>query len=118
MEAVEAKGYLVGLDGRHLPIRSSHAALNTLLQSSGALIMKQATILLYKYLEMRGWAFGREYALVGHIHDEVQLEVKEELAEAVGLTAVKAIQDAGRSFSFRCPLDGEYKVGDNWAETH
>lgn len=118
MEAVEAKGYLVGLDGRHLPIRSSHAALNTLLQSSGALIMKQAAILLHKYLEMRGWAFGREYALVGHIHDEMQLEVKEELAETVGQTAVKAIQDAGRCFGFRCPMDGEYKVGDNWAETH
>ncbi len=116
--AVESRGYLVGLDGRNLPIRSPHAALNTLLQSAGALIMKQATVLLDRYLALRNWSFGREYALVGHIHDEMQLEVDEGLADLVGQTAVKAIQDAGRSFNFRCRLDGEYKVGLNWAETH
>ena len=117
-QAVEARGYLVGLDGRQLPIRSPHAALNTLLQSAGALIMKQATVLLNRYLEVKGWSFARDYALVGHIHDEVQLEVDEDKADTVGQLAVKAIQDAGRSFNFRCRLDGEYKVGQNWAETH
>ncbi len=118
MEAVTSKEYLVGLDGRHLPIRSPHAALNTLLQSSGALIMKQATVLLEKHLHLKGWTFGKEYALVGHIHDEMQLEVREDLAETVGQLAVKAINEAGRSFNFRCSLDGEYKIGNNWAETH
>ena len=80
--------------------------------------MKQATVLLDRYLALRNWSFGREYALVGHIHDEMQLEVDEAQADLVGQTAVKAIQDAGRSFNFRCRLDGEYKVGLNWAETH
>jgi DNA polymerase I-like protein with 3'-5' exonuclease and polymerase domains len=117
-QAVDARGYLVGLDGRQLPIRSSHAALNTLLQSAGALIMKQATVLLNRYLEVKGWSFARDYALVGHIHDEMQLEVDKDKADTVGQLAVKAIQDAGRSFNFRCRLDGEYKVGQNWSETH
>jgi len=31
---------------------------------------------------------------------------------------VNAIRKAGDYFGFRCPLDGEYKVGNNWAETH
>ena len=80
--------------------------------------MKQATVLLNRYLEVKGWGFARDYALVGHIHDEMQLEVDEDKADTVGQLAVKAIQDAGRSFNFRCRLDGEYKVGQNWAETH
>jgi DNA polymerase I len=35
------KGHLPGLDGRRVWVRSEHAALNTLLQSAGAIIAKQ-----------------------------------------------------------------------------
>ena len=38
------KGKLRGLDGRPLPVRSPHMALNTLLQSAGAVVMKQALV--------------------------------------------------------------------------
>jgi hypothetical protein len=31
---------------------------------------------------------------------------------------VTAIQAAGRHFKLRIPLDGEFKVGNNWKETH
>ena len=30
----------------------------------------------------------------------------------------KAVKKAGESFELRCPLDAEYKIGNNWAETH
>ena len=66
------RGYLKGLDGRILPIRSAHAALNTLLQSAGALISKKATVLLYERLVSEGYVFGEDWALMAHIHDEVQ----------------------------------------------
>jgi len=26
--------------------------------------------------------------------------------------------EAGEHFDFRCPLDGEYDVGDSWKDTH
>ena len=32
--------------------------------------------------------------------------------------AVECIKDAGLKLNLRCPLDGEYKIGDTWAETH
>ena len=115
---VEKTGKLNGLDGRQLHIRSSHAALNTLLQSAGALAVKQATVFLYLDLTARGMVFGRDYALVAHIHDEMQLIVKEGLEDEVGKAAVAAIQRAGEHFGFRVTLDGEFKVGQNWAETH
>lgn len=112
------RGYLIGLDGRRLHIRSAHAALNTLLQSAGALIAKQATIIAYQDLSSRGYKFGRDYALVAHIHDEVQVDCREAIAEEVGEVLVKSMKLAGEHFKFRCPIDGEYKVGNNWKETH
>lgn len=39
------KGYIKGIDGRKLIVRSEHAALNTLLQSAGAIVMKKALII-------------------------------------------------------------------------
>lgn len=116
--AVRAKGHLVGLDGRKLPVRSQHAALNTLLQSAGALIMKMATLQFVVDIEKAGYKFGLDYALVAHIHDEMQIEANEDIAETVGKTCVEAIKTAGKTFEFRCPLDGTYRIGSNWAETH
>jgi len=112
------RGYLKGLDGRILPIRSPHAALNTLLQSAGALISKKATVLLYERLIQEGYLFGTDWALMAHVHDEVQIWARPEIAEYVGEVCVWAFEEAGRHFNFRCPITGEYKIGDNWYDTH
>jgi len=111
-------GHLIGLDGRKLYIRSEHAALNTLLQSAGGLVVKQATVLLYQDLCRAGYVFGEDYANVAHIHDEFQLITREDLADGIGRRAVAAIRAAGSHFKFSCPLDGEFKIGNNWADTH
>jgi DNA polymerase I-like protein with 3'-5' exonuclease and polymerase domains len=115
---VKTKGYLLGLDGRVLPIRSPHSALNVLLQSAGALLAKQATVFLYENLTIKGYKWGEDYAQVAHVHDEVQLIARKEIAEDVGREAVKSFQLAGEHFNFRCPITGEFKVGNNWADTH
>jgi len=31
---------------------------------------------------------------------------------------VESIKAAGVAFNMRCPLDGEYKIGMSWADTH
>lgn len=112
------RGYLIGLDGRKLHIRSDHAALNTLLQSAGALVMKKALVILDADLQAAGLVPGVHYEFLANVHDEWQIEVDEEKAEFVGKTAQAAIRKAGDHFGFRCPLDGEFKIGRNWAETH
>lgn len=116
--AVKKNGYLRGIDGRILKVRSEHSALNTLLQSAGAILVKQATVNLYKELTARGYEWGKDWAMVAHVHDEYQLHVRTELAEEVAKVAVWSFQQAGRDFDWRCPLDGEAKVGANWRETH
>lgn len=115
-QTVKVRGTLYGIDKRILPVRSQHSALNTLLQSAGALAVKKATCLLWDYLNEAG--LSRDVQQVAHIHDEFQLLVREGIEEQVGAIAVRSFQDAGKYFGFRCPLDGEYKVGRNWAETH
>ena len=108
------RGYLTGLDGRRLRVRSEHAALNTLLQAAGAIVMKQALVTLDDYA--RQWKL--DYKFIGNIHDEVQSEVAADQAEKYGWLAVECLKAAGVEFNLRCPLDGEYKVGTTWAETH
>lgn len=108
------KEWLPGLDGRRLIVRSQHAALNTLLQGAGAIVMKQALIILNRKL-INGKLDAR---FVANVHDEWQIETSQEHAEAVGHLAVQSIRQAGIRLNLRCPLDGEFKVGLNWASTH
>ena len=108
------KGSLPALDGRRLFVRSEHAALNTLLQGAGAIVMKKALVIFDKYIKLH----ELDAHFVANVHDEWQLEVKEEEAVLVGKLGVKAIVEAGKALRLNCPLDGEYKVGDNWKQTH
>ena len=114
VDGLAEKGHLPGLDGRRLFIRSAHAALNTLLQGAGAIVMKQSLVLLNKKLQQK----KVEAHFVANVHDEWQIEVRADQAELVGQLGVQAIQEAGEVLEMRCPLTGEYRVGNNWKETH
>lgn len=117
-ERAKTRGCLLGLDKRRLPVRSQHAALNTLLQSAGAVQMKKALCILDDSLQALGLIPGLNYEFVANVHDEWQIEVDHDKAELVASTAVQAIRDSGTFFGFRCPLDGAYEIGTTWAETH
>ena len=108
------RGYIKGIDGRKILIRHPHAALNTLLQGGGAIVMKQALVILNNELKLQ----THDVKIVANIHDEWQIEACETVADHVGRLAVDSIIKAGEHFNLRCPMDGEYKVGDNWSETH
>ncbi len=121
VQGAAKRGYLVGLDGRHLHVRSSHAALNTLLQSAGALICKKWLLLIEEHLQAAGLKHGwdGDYAFCAWVHDEVQIACKDQkTAQLVADIATKCVPLAGDFFDFRCPLAGEAKIGANWAETH
>lgn len=111
---IAEKGYLPSLDGRRLIVRSQHAALNTLLQGAGAVVMKKALVLLHSKLK----AGKIHSSFVANVHDEWQIETTKECAESVGRLGVQSIQEAGLALGLRCPLDGEFKIGANWAATH
>jgi DNA polymerase I-like protein with 3'-5' exonuclease and polymerase domains len=110
--AVDMKGHLTSIDGRILNIRSKHKALNSLLQSSASIVMKQALI---EFVQNHA---KHPYELHANIHDEVQFSCLEEHAKDLGRAFVTALGTAGKTLGIKCPLDGEFKIGNNWAETH
>ena len=109
-----AKGWVPGLDGRRIWVRSEHAALNSLLQGAGAIVMKKALCIFYDKIKANKWPVK----LVANVHDEFQFECPPSVAEEAGKAARMSIIEAGEYFKLRCPLDGEYKIGRNWKETH
>jgi DNA polymerase I-like protein with 3'-5' exonuclease and polymerase domains len=109
-----SKGYVPGLDGRKIWVRSEHAALNSLLQGAGAIVMKKALVILDEKFKKN----KIDAKFVVNAHDEFQIECSADIADTVGKAAVQSIKEAGLAYNLRCPLDGEYKVGKNWKETH
>lgn len=106
------KGSLPGIDGRRIRVRTQHAALNTMLQGCGAIVMKKALLLALEKLDLS------RCALVASVHDEYQFEADIDYAETVGKELVSGIRRAGEALEIRCPMDGEFKIGNSWAETH
>lgn len=117
-EAVRAKGFLTGLDGRTLKVRKAHAALNTLLQSAGAVVMKQALVVLDRDLQRDGMKPGQHYEFVGNIHDEAQAEILPDIRDIYERHALTSLPKAGRMLKLGCPLAAEVSFGDSWRETH
>lgn len=115
---VEDKGYLLGIDGRKLHVRSSHAALNTLLQSAGALLVKQATVNFFLLMQKEGYTWGKDWAMVAHVHDEFQFTCKDDIADKSAELSRLAFKQAGEQYNWRCEIEGKSDIGGNWAETH
>ena len=107
-------GAVPGLDGRKIWVRSEHAALNSLLQGAGAIVMKKALVILNTKIRTNKWPVK----MVANVHDEWQMETQEKYATIVGKAGVDSIREAGEYFKLRCPLDGEFKYGKNWKDTH
>lgn len=118
VEAIK-KGYLLGPDGRRVPIRSKHSKLVFLMQAGESAVMKLAAVLFhFTRAPEAGLVHGRDFAYCAHVHDEHQLEARPELAELVGKTYAACIVEAGRLLKLSCPLAGSYDIGDNWSSTH
>lgn len=113
-KAAEDRGWVKGLDGRIIPIRHSHAALNTLLQSAGAIICKAWYVFISRAIKEA----NLDAQIVAFIHDEVQLVVRKGQEDATGKLIQQCMREVQQYFNFRCPLDSEYKYGNNWADTH
>jgi DNA polymerase I-like protein with 3'-5' exonuclease and polymerase domains len=112
-EASES-GIIRGLDGRLLHIRSPHASLNTLIQGSGAVICKQWLVQMTDKIQES----GVDAKLVASVHDEYQFEVANDDTEKFGTITNEAIKEVEEIYNLNCPLDSEFKIGKNWAETH
>lgn len=115
-ERHRTQGFVRGPDGRRIPTRSEHSATNTLLQGSGAVVVKVATNLFIRAMDAEwnsGWG-----GMVLHVHDEWQSEVVEAYTGFAEVIAVNAIVRAGESLRLHCPMNGKAKHGRTWLDTH
>lgn len=121
------------IDGRQAYIRSEHAALNTKLQGTGAVLCKYWVVSMCEEMERRyGPPVGRnlfesssqwekygDWSLALWAHDETQTfispNVDHKEAMTVATTTIEALEER---FKLGCSLTGEAKIGRNWAETH
>lgn len=116
--AAKTKGYLIGLDGGRIPVRSAHSALNSLLQSAGAIVAKWWIVEAFESFGRYGWRDDIDFLLRAWIHDELQFSVRPEIADAFGKACVEAIASCGTKLNLRVPITGEFKTGSNWRDCH
>jgi len=103
-------------DGRRVPVRSEHAALNTLLQGAGAIVSKYWMVVAHKNLTTK---FGKNTVKqVAYVHDEMQYSCPKEIAEEAGEIVIASALEAGERLSINMPVEAEYNIGSNWSETH
>jgi DNA polymerase I len=110
--------YLIGLDGRPLFCRSDFKGLNVLLQSSGALIMKQVVIELHNKMYDLGYIYGHDWQQNAMIHDEVQVSCPPAMVDTLTSVALEAFPASQQFFDFQCPIHGDAHVGYSWDQTH
>lgn len=107
-------GYFIGLDGRRIALPNAHKGMSFYLQSFEQAVVKWVMWNAYLRLRKAGIVFKQ----VAVVHDEIQYEVNEADAEQVGQIVQQCFRDAGVYFNTFCPLEGEYKVGKDWSESH
>jgi len=112
-QAKKLKGVKL-VDGRVVPVRSQHAALNTLLQGSGAMVCKQWLIDTYKEKKKR----TPNVKILAWVHDEIQSSCKHEDVEEYSKILIETAQGCSNKLNLLVPVDAEAMTGNNWKETH
>ena len=117
MKAVTGRaesGVITGLDGRPIRIRKSHAALNYLLQSAGAIVTKRWVI---RANELAKEA-GIDYWPVEFVHDQMSWSIAPGDADKAVFCMNAAIEDVTAELKLRIPMAVDQKVGNTWADVH
>jgi DNA polymerase I-like protein with 3'-5' exonuclease and polymerase domains len=111
-------GYIKGIDGRFLPVRSAHSALNLRCQGTAATITKIWIGETYRLVRKNKMKFGRDFRPLAIIHDEQQAAVREEIADEFGNCFVEAAMTINKIIPLNIPMAASYKIGDTWYDTH
>ena len=115
---VRSAGQLRGLDGRPIFCRAEHAALNFLLQSSGAILSKRWVVAGQDMLNSAGLTYNIDYTRCAYVHDEQQFSVVPAEVDRFKQILVASAPEAGRYYNFRVPITAAADHGESWGDTH
>lgn len=115
------KGWIRGIDGRKIWLRTDtfgkvkdHSALNALIQSTGAILMKEVAV----FLDRLVLEANLDASKIIDMHDEAQWEVLEKDVESFKELVFEAVSKVNSKYNLKCPLKTNVDVGLNWSETH
>lgn len=109
-----AQGYLKAIDGRLIRVRSEHAAMNTLIQGSSAVLMKK----WFMYVDYHLVNKRAKAGVVAMVHDELVVESAKESVDLASHCVKMSLSHVNQSYGLKCPLDCDIKIGQNWSEIH
>jgi DNA polymerase I len=108
--------WLPGLDGRRVPSRAQHTALNFTVASMEAIVCKRWLAQTHDELCTRfryGW--DGDVVICLWVHDEIAVCCRREIAEQVGEILVRHAIEAGAHYGLKVPLDASCTIGRSWA---
>jgi DNA polymerase I-like protein with 3'-5' exonuclease and polymerase domains len=108
--------WLPGLDGRRVPVRALHSALNFIVTSSEAIICKRWLVNVHDELCARfryGW--DGDGVLVLWVHDELVACCRPGIAAEVGAIMVRHAIEPAEFYGRKTPLAAEFKIGASWS---
>ena len=108
------RGFVRGLDNRHIVVDSRHKSLNYLLQGSAAIIAKRWMVNTHDHIKKMDLHCNQ----LAFIHDELQFESQSEHVDDLKSLLVLSAAQAGEYYSMRIPVAAEASNGLNWADTH
>lgn len=94
--------------------RAERQAVNSIIQGSASDIIKYASIVLYdtfkeKHIDAR---------IIGQVHDELLIEVKESQAEQAAKMTKQIMESTGKVFDLRVPLKADPGIDKSWFGAH
>ena len=126
-ETTGEKQWVVTIDGRRIPARSKHSLVNSVFQSTGAILMDTSALFMAKWLggvtrDNMGYPCYRYKDTwvyrVAYMHDELVWSCDPSVAEEIGIMGVRSIVKAGEFLKLRVPLDASAEQGRSWADIH
>ena len=111
---LERTGRITLCDGSKILVSSPHMVIPYLLQGDESRLMRKAIVILMGKVRKA----GLDVLKVGDIHDEWQFDVKTEHVDQFIELALESFIESGKFFNYNLPIEGDVKVGDNWAMTH
>lgn len=118
VQTAAERGWLKAIDGSRIHVRKPHAALNSLLQSAGAISCKLWIYLLHRELAALGLKRGVDFKQVLWVHDEVQFTHRPGLGPIIKDAAERTLVQAGEMLGLRGRYRTDGKTGKNWMECH
>jgi len=76
--------------------------------------MKYSQAFLYKAIRH----YKLDAKFVATVHDEYQLEVRNDHVDKVKELCLWAMEHTGKYLNLSVPMAGDVAVGDTWADTH